>query len=340
MGLDTNFFRKGNLMKQRLLQLLAVATVLFFSGLAVAGTVRIDDGHIMVDFRNEMGPAAVLSIELVKTTRVPEDGREHGLPPHLGALPLKLARDVNQRFVDHRWLDRDVVLAPVADTQAMWINFTDPSVISGYSDTSAHYPFAIIVATGKINAINGEPLTTKLYADGSTHSHNYVVTGAFKEPGRQRWIDGYKVGPRTVRQFVAVSRDSHTSVEEYMTGRVQWGGIQVIVYPLRWDVWERLQSRRDYSSRSRRGGSGRSAAPEKDVAAGGEIDQEIVFPNFGPADFDQDNGVKIWITMVDHYAWPYLTGEQAPNPVLTPPESESPFQGAPHPDDTVHQKKW
>ncbi len=328
----------------KLLNLATGAVLSLAACSASAGQVVVNDKMVIVDFTKTMGPEAVLGIELIKTTRVPEDGKEYGLPPNLGAIEALLARDANKRFAKPEWLARDTILAPVEHTQAMWINFTNPQRLGGYHGANASYPFAMIIATGKLNAISGEPLgDLNLKAEVFPPSHNYIVTGGLGLKGHQRWIDGYKVGPKSVRQFVAVSRGSGTSVEEYLTGKTEFGGVQIVVYPLKPSVWVRVKGQYESSGSAR---SARSApAGEKDIAAGGLIRQNLEFPAFLPADFDQTAGVKFWLTMVDHEAWPYLTGKVAAPATVTPPAKEkSPFADAPKvgpPNGSVSQgKKW
>ncbi len=337
----------------RFATILATASIAAMTS-AAAGTVTVKDRAIIVDFRKEVGPEAVMSLELIKTRRIPEDGKTHGLPPNDGALPTALARNVNQRFVDKKWLDRDVVLAPVSDTQAMWINFTDPTTYGGYHGASANYPFAVMVATGKINAIDGKELQLVLKADTNTKEHNFIVAGPLHDAGFQRWLDGYKDGPTTVRQFVGTSRSSGTSVEEYMTNEVKWGGIQFITAPMKVAAYEKLKAAREAerkrleaARKNNPGDSNRAAAPrstvEIDVTAGGKISQVVNFPAFPASDFDMSKAVKFWVTLVDHRAWPYLTGTAAPAPtpdVHNPDPKPSPFANAPgvKPKNAVGQK--
>lgn len=325
--------------------ILAATAFALTTTLASAASVIVKDDGIFVDFRKEIGPEAVLGVQLIKTKRIPEDGRKHGLPPNDGALPTKLARNVHPRFVAKEWIDRDVVLAPVADTQAMWINFIDPSSYGGFHGAAASYPFALIVATGKVNAIDGKELKLDLRAEPDTKKHNFVVTGTLHEAGLQRWLDGYKTDDSTVRQFVGTGHSSHTSVEEYMTGKLQWGGIQFYVVPMKAESYEKVKAEkaRKEAKRARqaaeaakdgsRAASPRMAAPaEIHVSAGGKIDQVVNFPKYPASDFDTTKAVRFWVTLVEHNAWPVLTGKSAPAPttdVEKPAAKQSPFADAP-----------
>lgn len=278
-----------------------------------------------------------MSFELVKTHKVPQDGRAHGLPPHMGRLPLALARDADQRFVSPKWLNRDVILAPLADAQAMWINFCDPPTFGGILGQATNYPFAIMIATGKVNSIDGSPYEEVLRADPYSQKHNYVVPGTLGGSGRQRWLDGVKMGDGTVRQFVATTLEAGTSIEQFMTGKVEFGGYQVFVVPMRADIWEQVKPRYRSMSATRGmdepqfeslGGATRGMSREMHVTAGGQISQQVECPKFTPDMFDMSQAMHFWITLVPHQAWPALTGTSAPRP--TPDAApHSPFAGAP-----------
>ena len=58
-----------------------------------------------------------------------------------------------------------------------------------------------------------------------------------------------------IRQFVAMPLGSGYSAEEQITGSAEFGGVQVIVYPMRGDVYERRFPKivRQELSRSRKG---------------------------------------------------------------------------------------
>jgi hypothetical protein len=68
-------------------------------------------------------------------------------------------------------------MLPMYQSEALWLNFN--SEYLGDHDTS--YPFAIKVATGKINAVTG-----KNWRDGlKRRSQDYMVST------EQPWLDGY-----------------------------------------------------------------------------------------------------------------------------------------------------
>jgi hypothetical protein len=129
--------------------------------------------------------------------------------------------------------------------EAMWIRF------------HSTYPFAVKVATGKINAVSGEAWTPGLQPGehwvGAAHDllarppaeqHAYMqhianipatrVAGAqdYVTIPDQPWLDGFNVGKGQIRQFVAMPLGDGYTVEEQITGEAVHGGLQLIVYPL------------------------------------------------------------------------------------------------------------
>ena len=88
-------------------------------------------------------------------------------------------------------------MMPMYQSEALWIRF------------SAHYPFAVKIAAGKINAVSGEAWTTELQSE----PQNYLVVP------EQPWLDGFSVGAGLIRRFVAMPLGAGDSVEEKLTAR-------------------------------------------------------------------------------------------------------------------------
>jgi len=55
----------------------------------------------------------------------------------------------------------------------------------------------------------------------------------------QPWLDGYCVEKGFIRQFVAMPLGSGYSTEEQIIGEAEHGGIQIVVYPMRREVFEK-----------------------------------------------------------------------------------------------------
>ena len=107
----------------------------------------------------------------------------------------------------------------------MWIKLWPTNYINMQGD----YPFAVKVATGKINAISGGPWRKELSRD----PQDYMVAPP------QHYLDGYCVAQGLVRQFVAMPLGSGYSVEEQITGEAEFGGLQLLVCPMKREVFER-----------------------------------------------------------------------------------------------------
>src|SRR5256885_5013734 len=109
----------------------------------------------MIELRNdvlafsfpELHADARLEIELQRTLRIPDDGKTYPLPPGLGRFPLRHVDD-NAGAVPSDWLEHGGVLLPMYQSEALWLRF-DAAYLP---KRSAAYPFAIKVATGKIDA--------------------------------------------------------------------------------------------------------------------------------------------------------------------------------------------
>lgn len=247
---------------------------------------------------------AKASISLQKTIRVPDDGKDHPLPPSLGSF--------------NYFLHDGKKVLPVGDDEALWFNF---------SNSNKDLPVAIKILTGGINAITGEKednanrCILKKNNPVTKSGQNYLVV-----PG-QPWLDGFKgKDENVVRQFVAVKLGQNRSVEEKLEG-TQFGGIQIIVIPpsqkmvekameaarireeqRRRDLKKWLERRpgkteKDYNNRchpryfheksmmaqsmfSNCESVALSADMNMGVGAGGKITQEIMESEYKPNDFD------------------------------------------------------
>jgi hypothetical protein len=159
-----------------------------------------------------------LQIEFQRTLRIPDDGKIYPLPAGFGRFPLRHVDDYKDT-VPAPWIERGGVLMPMYQSEALWINF------------STDYPFAVKVATGKINAVTGELWQTDLQAD----PQNYLILP------EQPWLDGFAVRKGVIRQFVAMPLGAGYSAEEQITGKADTGGIQLQVFPLRAETYFRTE---------------------------------------------------------------------------------------------------
>jgi hypothetical protein len=102
-------------------------------------------------------------------------------------------------------------------SEAMWLSFS-----------RTHYPFAVKVAAGKIDAITGAAWSPQLIAE----TQNYLVLPT------QPWLDGFSVKKGVIRHFVAMPLGSGYSAEEQITGQAEYGGLQIQIYPMRADIYK------------------------------------------------------------------------------------------------------
>ena len=103
----------------------------------------------------------------------------------------------------------------------MWVSF------------DADYPMAVKVAAGKINGLTGKRWRNEL----TKRPQDYLVV-----PG-QPWLDGFCVRKGMVRQFVAMPLGEGYTAEEQLTGAAEHGGLQIIAYPMKAEVYEEAPSR-------------------------------------------------------------------------------------------------
>jgi hypothetical protein len=234
---------------------------------------------------------ARLTVTFQRTLRIPDDDRHYPLPPGLGAFPLRHMDDYRRRM-PKTWVERGGVLMPMHQAEAMWISF------------GSHYPVAIKVATGKVNAITGSPLTRGLHRG----PQDYLVT-----PG-QPWLDGFCVEKGVIRQFVAMPLGQGYSVEEQISRTAEHGGLQLIVHPLKAAAYRRLE--REQAGIARRSADGLDIArrgADMGLAPGGRMRQEVYEDPFESADWAQKHVSRCFITIVNSALWPRMTGETPPS---------------------------
>lgn len=245
-----------------------------------------------------------LTIDFQRTLRIPDDGRDYPLPPGLGSFPLRHIDDHAPRVPAH-WLTRGGVLLPMWQSEALWLNFHSPYV----AGRNTAYPFAIKVATGKISALTGESWRRGL----SRNPQDYLVV-----PG-QPWLDGYCVEKGIIRQFVAMPLGEGYSVEEQLSGKAEFGGLQIEVFPMRPEVFERR-----FPLQKKSGMRGdvffslcESSPVGMGLAPGGRMRQEIYQDPFSIHDWDTEHGSRCFIHLVNAATWHAITGQIPPSQPLT-----------------------
>lgn len=244
----------------------------------------------------EVHRKAACSIDFQRTLRIPDDNREYPLPPGLGRFPVEHVDDYAHKLPD-TWRTHGGVFIPMYQSEALWINF------------SGGYPCAVKIAAGKINAVFGEPWSNGL----SGSPQDYAVIP------EQPWLDEFNVSEDFIRQFVAMPLGEGFTAEEQITGAAEHGGLQIIVYPMKRDVYVEQFERTfeadidyfDIPMFSRR--VCESAAPDMGLAPGGLMRQEIYEDEYGIDAWDQDNGFRCFIHLANSEQYLAITGHKPPH---------------------------
>jgi len=264
--------------------------------------IELKDDALVFSFP-EVHPQAKLSIQFQRTLRIPDDDKTYPLPPGLGAFPLRHVDD----FADNippTWMDHGGVMLPMYQAEAMWLLFG-----AGVVPQQGSYPFAIKVATGKIDAVTGKDWSDGLHR----RPQDYMVAPA------QPWLDGYCVEKGTIRQFVAMPLGAGYSAEEQITGAAEYGGIQVSAYPMKREVFERRFPKRperemlaapmmDFLCEAAPAPGGM----EMGLAPGGRMKQEIYDDPFDADDWDLGNTSRCFVHIANSMVWRAVTGQQPP----------------------------
>jgi hypothetical protein len=261
--------------------------------------IELEHDRLEVSFPEVFGEA-MLTIEFQRTLRIPDDGREYPLPPGLGPFPVRHLDDFS-RNVPRDWLKRGGVLVPMWQSEALWLNFDSQYV----EDREAFYPFAIKVATGKRSAVNGKTWRAGLNAN----PQDYLVVPT------QPWLDGYCVEKGVIRQFVAMPLGEGYTVEEQLSGKAEVGGMQLEIFPMRREVFEKrfpkITKRRLVNRLASVGEC--YLCDTMGLAPGGRMRQEIYEDPFRLEDWDLGHSSRCFVHLVNSSAWRQITGQAPPS---------------------------
>jgi hypothetical protein len=229
---------------------------------------------------------AGFSLDFQRTLRIPDDGREHYLPPGLGRFPLELVDDHSQETPES-WEEHGGVFFPMYQAEAMWINF------------HGDYPMAVKVAAGKVNALTGDGWTDHLRED----PQDYLVV-----PG-QPWLDGFCVKRGLIRQFLAMSLGQGYTAEEQLNGKAEHGGLQIVVYPMKASEYEAIRSNQPppdvvYCKAP--------LSMEMGLAPGGLMRQEIYRDDYGFEVWDTSARASCYVHILNSVQYFSVTGDSPP----------------------------
>ncbi|HKC46235.1 MAG TPA: hypothetical protein VKB63_01440 [Gemmatimonadales bacterium] len=257
----------------------------------------------------EVHEDAGLSINFQRTLRIPDDDKKYPLPPGLGPFPVRHVDDFPKN-VPPQWLEHGGVLLPMYQSEALWLYFR------------GRYPCAVQVATGKIDAVTGATLRPGL----ARNPQNYLVTP------EQPWLDGYCVERGVIRQFVAMPLGAGYTAEEQITGTAEHGGLQLIVYPIKAEVYERTRARFEEAKLTMGGPqylgtAGKARSMEVGLAPGGRMRQMIYDDPHAFTDWDLEHSSRCFVHIANSLVWRQITGEHPPT--VPPTASEYTKAGLP-----------
>lgn len=253
--------------------------------------IELINNELVFEFP-EVHPLARCRISFERTLRIPDDNRDYPLPPGLGHFPIEHVDDFAEQLPE-TWRLHGGVLLPMYQSEALWIKF------------SGNYPCAVKVASGKINAISGEKWTNGLRGD----PQDYVVIPD------QPWIDGFNVSEDFIRQFVAMPLGGGFTAEEQLTNRHESGGLQLIVHPMKQDVYEEyLKSQPVIEEPSSAIRFCFNKAPlEMGLAPGGLMRQKIYNDKHGKSAWDQANSSRCFVHLANSEQFQAITGRLPPH---------------------------
>jgi hypothetical protein len=245
------------------------------------------------------------SLNFQRTLRLPDDGKTYPLPPGLGAFPICRIEDYRDR-VPESWREYGGVFIPMYQREALWIRF----------NSRYWKPNAIKVAVGKVNAVSGKVWHQDLLAS----ERDYMVSSL------QPWLDGINAGKDYIRQFVAMPLGMGYTVEAQVTGKEEFGGIQIIVYepkPGKFpDEPPMIEERaRGITNCAPLGASAvvykTAGGAEMGLAAGGKMKQKIYRDPHGIDTWDRNNYGRVYVHIVNSLMYREITGKEPPETPVT-----------------------
>ncbi len=273
----------------------------------------------------DVHPDAKMSLVFQRTLRLPDDGKDHPLPPGLGNFPLRHVDDFKDR-VPAKWLAHGGVMMPLFQSEALWLQFGSRDI-----NRQGQYPFAVKISAGKVSALTGEE-----WKDGLQPKDYAVIPN-------QPWLDGYVVEEGVVRQFIAAPLGSGFSAEEQITGKAEHGGIQIEVYPMKREVFERRFPKKPSFLRSMGMGGMlldssdiseaspvycaascgddsdevtigcASLNPDMGLAAGGKMKQQVFEDPYDADDWDLTQRSRCFVHLANSLVWRAITKMEPPS---------------------------
>lgn len=254
--------------------------------------------HDTLRFRfPEVHQDAGCSISFYRTLRIPDDGREYPLPPGLERFPLSHVDDYSGTVPDS-WSRHGGIFLPMYQSEAMWLSF------------SGDYPMAVKIATGKVSALTGEPWQDRL-RPGPVQ--DYIVIPD------QPWLDGFYSGKGRVRQFVAAPLGEGYTAEEQITGKHEHGGLQIVAYPMKAEIYERRGPEPAFYGEANVVCCNVASQEEMGLAPGGLMRQEIYEDSLGLSAWDMSVKSRCFVHILNSSQYFQVTHKMPPT---RPPTAE------------------
>ena len=263
-----------------------------------------------------------VSINFHRTLRIPDDNKKYNLPPSLGNFPLEHIDDFADKLPAN-WKEHGGIFFPMYQSEAMWISFT------------SKWPFAIKIASGKVNAVSGKEWINELKTTSRDDEQDYIIIPS------QPWLDGFNVSKGVIRQFVAVPLNSGFTVEEQITGAAENGGLQIMVFPMKEEEFKKIDSEPVFAvacsasansfsapkfkkSSALRSLSSRSISENSEMGfgAGGFMKQEIYKDKYGIDKWSTDSQ-RVFVHLLNSLEYKNVTSKNPPTKPLNPKDYQN-----------------
>ena len=251
--------------------------------------IELKDNELKFKFPNIHSKAGC-NINFQRTLRIPDDNNEYPLPPGLGKFPLHHVDDYAKNL-PNKWKKHGGVFLPMYQSEALWISF------------KGNYPCAVKVAAGKINAVSGQQWSNAL----SKKPQDYVVSS------EQQWLDGFNVSEGYIRQFVAMPLGEGFTAEEQITNKAEIGGLQIIVYPMKQSFYQQYFENVHQMKKYPNILFSISKDAQIGLAPGGLMRQSIEEDDYGIDAWDQENGSRCFIHLLNSDEYKIITGNKPPH---------------------------
>ncbi|MEL6495560.1 MAG: hypothetical protein AAFQ41_10630 [Cyanobacteria bacterium J06623_7] len=234
------------------------------------------------------------ALNFQRTLRIPDDGQIYPLPPGLGTFPICRVEDYRDT-VPISWLNHGGVFIPMYQREALWISFK----------YDYWQPHAVKVGVGNINVVSGLAWHPKL----AQQEADYLVAPP------QPWLDGINAGDEYIKQFVAMPLGWGHTVEGQITGKEEFGGIQIVVYepkPGKFAQSKINSNNIDFMDMELERSEGAMG-----IAAGGKMRQKIYADVYGIDTWNEHNYGLVHVHIVNSMLYRQITGLEPPKtPVM------------------------